>query len=63
LRRYSKKEIRDVALTAIYGVLARLEMSVSWRAKKIAKDGSKILARAIEAEHKKQLKKFLKKID
>jgi hypothetical protein len=37
-------------------------MSVSSKAKKIAKDGSKILARAIEEEHKRQWKKFLKKI-
>ncbi|MEJ0030452.1 MAG: hypothetical protein WDO15_08815 [Bacteroidota bacterium] len=61
MRKYSKREIRDIASTAIYGMLARLEMSVSSKAKKIAKDGSKALARALEEEHKRQLKKFLRR--
>jgi hypothetical protein len=62
VRKYSKKEIRDIASTAIFGVLARLEMSLSAKAKKIVKDSSKQLARAIEEEHKKQFKKFRKKM-
>jgi hypothetical protein len=63
LKKYTKKEIREIASTAMFGVLARLEMSLTGKAKKIVKDGSKQLTRAIEEEHKKQLKKFRKKAE
>jgi hypothetical protein len=60
LKKYTKKEIRDAATSAIHGLMARLDVPLKGKSKKLAKDVSKVLAREIADEYKKHLKKLRK---
>lgn len=62
VKKYTKKEIRDAAASAIHGLLARLEVPLKGKSKKLAKEVSKMLARDITDEYKKHLKKERKKL-
>lgn len=62
MKKYTKKEIRDAAASAIHGLLARLEVPLKGKSKKLAKEVSKLLARDIADEYKKHLKKARKKL-
>jgi hypothetical protein len=62
LKKYTKKEIRDAAASAIHGLLARLEVPLKGRTKKLAKELSKILAREVSSEYKKHVKKERRKL-
>lgn len=57
VKKHSKKEIREVASTAIHGLVARLELPLSGKLRRVAKEVSKMLAREIVEEQKRQLKK------
>jgi hypothetical protein len=61
VKKYSKKDIREAASSAIIGLLTRLELPVSGKAKKIVKEVSRELARQIADEHKRHLKKLRKR--
>jgi electron transfer flavoprotein alpha/beta subunit len=61
VKKYSKKEIREAASSAIVGLLTRLNLPISGKAKKIVKDISKELAKQIADELKKTLKKQRKR--
>lgn len=61
MKKHTKKEIRDAASTAIHGMLARLEVPMNGKVKKLAKEVSKSLARDVSDEYKKYLKRLRKK--
>jgi predicted MarR family transcription regulator len=61
VKKHTKKEVREAASAAIHGLLSRLEITVAGKAKKLVKDISKMLAKEVIEENRKQLKKLRKK--